>query len=200
MGKYIKRETSVPLDTFIKTIAQPIMQKVAAKQLKKNLGLVVSALCGGIKFFPIQTEYTGNTNPLQTLSSHLSHYKCQPNHLEPNYSNIEDLEILVYPNLNEQNNIPHFVIDRFVSLCDKYHVDHSIFTQRGGKIKLTKNLLKVAAYFASDKGLEPEKCIWGTIKPLSHIHIDLLEEEDIAQIIKNRVPGRKKGRPRIIIE
>lgn len=191
-GKYVKRR-AVPFDTFIDSVARPVMGQVASGHLKKNLGLVLSAVCGGIGFLPYQTEYTGETNPLQTLSSHLSHYRCQPNHVPPDKRPLEELEIRVFPMFNQD--VPPAVIERFIDLCNKYNIDHEIFTKKGGTIRVTKDLLRVVAYFASDKGLHPNESIWGSIKPLHHIPKYLLENEDIPQRIKNKVEGRKRGRP-----
>lgn len=199
-SKYIKRHTAIPLPAFIEIIAKPVMAKVAAGQIKKNLGLVLTTICGGIYFLPFQTEYTGETNPLQTLSSHLSHYKSQPSHLKPDNSPLESLILPVFPMFNAQHSVPQSVIDRFISLCVKYNINYKIFTTEGGEIAVTKDLLKTIAYFASDKGLSTQDCIWGTTKPISHITRQLLEESDIPQRIKNKIEGRKRGRPRKIIE
>jgi hypothetical protein len=109
---------------------------------------------------------------------------------------LETLEIVVFPMFSLENEIEQPVIDRLVNLCNKYHIDHTIFTETGGRIQVTRNLLQMAAYFASDVGLEPQDCIWGEIKPIKHIDHDLLEFEDVPQRIKNKVEGRKRGRPK----
>lgn len=195
MSNYTKRTTAVPMPIFIEKVAKPIMRKVAAKKIKKNIGLVLSAIAGGIHFLPCKDEYTGTTNPIQTLSSHLSHYKCQPNNLMPE-NDKEDSKIRVYPMVNKENLIPENIIKRFIELCKQYNIDYTIFTEKGGEIELDTEILKVIAYFASDKGLTKEKQIWGKIKPISHIPIELLEEKDIPMRKKNKIVGRKKGRPK----
>ena len=166
---YTKRSTPIPRPLFIENIAKPIMRKVAANQMKKNLGLALIAVCGGINFLPINDAYTGKTNPLQTLSSHLSHFKAQPNNLEPDNTPLEETLINVIPVINEKYNVPPKVIQRFIELCEQYNIDHNIFTTNGGNIKLSYDLLKVVSLFASDKGVNKENEIWGEIKPIIHI-------------------------------
>lgn len=197
-GHYVKRSTMIPMPKFVNLIARPIMRQVAAGHLKKNLGLAVAAVCGGVHFLPHQTYYSGTTNSLQTLSSHLSHYKCQPNHLEPDPRPIEEVEIPVFPMFNKENDVPDIIIKRLVDLCDKYNIDHNLFTKTGGMIRLTKNFLQVVAYFATDKGLDKEQHIWGTKKPLSHIPHHLLDPQDIPQRLIKKTNGEKRGRPRKI--
>jgi hypothetical protein len=203
---YIRREPAVGFDKFIDDIVRPIMEQVAAKNVKKNLGMTVSALCGCIDFLPIHEDYTGSTNPFQTFSSTLTRKLLQPAYdggsqtkaqkILPAEISLDNTIIPVYPQLTAERGVSQKMINRFINLCNKYNVDHTIFTETGGEIALTKNFLTVVSYWASDQGLQAEDHVWGAIKPMKYVPTKWLDEADIPTHIRNRVPGRKPGRPR----
>jgi len=202
---YIRREPAVPFDDFYDTIVLPTMQHVAAKNIKKNMAMTISALCGCIDFLPIHPDYTGTTNPFQTFSSSLTRKMLQPAYsgknptkaqsVKPATIALDQTTIPVHPQLTLERGVPKAIIDRFVQLCNKYHIDHRIFTQTGGSITLTKNFLMVVSYWASDQGLEADKKIWGSLKPMRYVPTRWLDDKDLPEYIKKKVNGRKPGRP-----
>jgi hypothetical protein len=194
---YIKRNTN--LENIKETIVIPVMQQVKNKNIKKNLGLTLISVAGAINFLPIHKDYTGKTNPIQTLSSHLSRLKLQPHHFNKTDTTLENTTIYTIPQLKTELEVPIQTINRFKHLCEKYGIDHHPFTTEAHIVELTKELLKVIAYFASDLGNEPENCIWGTIKPIIHIDHTLFDTEDLSYRIRNKVEGRKRGRPKKIM-
>ncbi len=176
--KYTRRKTAVPTKEYMETIIKPLMEQVAKKNIKKNIALSIAAVAGGINFLPYQLDYTGNSNPIQTLSSYVTLYKFQPKNMANNNENLEDISIPVFPMMNKKYNVPNKVIERFTNLCNKYNIDSTIFTTTGGEIKLTNNFIKTIVYFCSDKGLNKHDEIWGAIKPIKNVPIELLENED----------------------
>jgi hypothetical protein len=194
-SKYIDRKPAFPLQDFLNQIMKPLMQKVAAGQIKKNLAMTVGAICGNISMLPMQEFYTGKTHPFQTMSSHLSRYKCQPNDVGPDESPLEDTKIQVFPIMNSENEVPQRVVERFSKLCESEGIDPKIFTTTGGEIPLSQGFLRVVTYFGSDKGLDLVDSIWGGIKPLKHVSADLLLERDLPSRMK-KIEGRKRGRPK----
>jgi hypothetical protein len=192
---YIRRKTG-DMAALMQRTAAPIMRQVANGHIKKNLGLALIATCGAIDFLPFQSNYTGKTNPLQTLCSHLTAHKVQPANLVPDGKPIEETTIYVAPQFKEELGIPPQIIERLKTLCEKNNVDPTPFTDNGGMVALSMGMLRTIAYFASDTACEPQDCIWGTIKPIIHIEHNLLKEEDLPYRIRTRVEGRKKGRPK----
>lgn len=193
---HIKRKPVIPFNDFYETIVFPVMQHVAAKNIKKNMAMTVSALCGCINFLPIHDEYTGTTSPFQTFSSTLTRRMIQPAYkgqaptksqsIKPTTSSLENTVIPVYPQLTLEHGVPKRVIDRFVQLCRKYKVNHRLFTETGGEIALTENFLKVISYWASDQGLSEEDQIWGSIKPMRYVPSRWLDEKDLPAYAKKR--------------
>lgn len=175
--KYTRRKTAIPTKEFMEKIIKPLMEQVEKKRIKKNIALSIAAVTGGINFLPYQIDYTGKSNPIQTLSSYITTYKFQTKKTKDDNTKLEDISIPVFPMMNKDFNIPNKVIQRFVDLCNKYNIDSTIFTTKGGEIKLTNNFIKTIVYFCSDKGISKHEEIWGEIKPIKNIPIELLENE-----------------------
>lgn len=203
---YIRREPIIPFDQFVETIVTPLMEHVAAKNIKKNHGMTIAALCGCIDFLPIHQDYTGSTNPFQTFSSTLTRKLIQPAYdsenqskaqkISPSQKTLEETVIPVYPQLTAECGVPPKVINRFIQLCNKYNVNHSLFTETGGEISLSKNFLTVVSYWASDQGVDYENRIWNNIKPMKYVPLKWLDEADLPQYVKNKALQRKRGRPK----
>lgn len=204
---WTSRKIAIPIEEFMERVIEPIMSQVAAGNLKKNLGMVVAAMCARSTNFPYENYRSKcKTNPLQTLSADLTRYHKHPAYegkkanvaskIMPSQISLDQVVVPVYPTWNADYNIPSAVIQRLVALCNQYGIDHTLFTTTGGEITLSNNFLKVAAYFASDKGLDRESHIWGDMKPISHVPAEFLEEQDKPSYLrKPSVPG-KRGRPR----
>lgn len=203
---YVKRSPAIPNSLFIQQIVRPIMQQVAAKRIKKNLGMTIAALCGAIDLLPIHEKYQGKTNPFQTFSSNLTRYKEQPAYdgeqvteakqILPSKKELQEVTLPVYPLMNREHGVPQEVINRWVELCNLYGIDHTMFTETGGTIRLSDEFLRAVAYFATDKGLEENQHIWGKIKPMSYVPTKLLDPQDLPERLRNRIPGRRPGRPK----
>jgi hypothetical protein len=203
---WTKRQLPIPIEQFMETVVRPIMGQVAANKIKKNLGMVAGALAARCSVFPT-SEYRAacKTNPLQTFSADLNRFRMHPNYngTETGESQtvmpelniaLEDCEIPVYPTMSPEYGMTPVIIDRFVSLCEKHGIDHTMFTTTGGSIKLTPDYLRVCAYFASDKGLPQEQKLWGEMTVITHFPANLLDEQDKPQ--GKQPTGRKRGRPR----
>lgn len=159
---WTSRKAAVPVKEFMATIVEPIMGQVAAKHLKKNLGLVIAGVCGRIS----SLYHTTATPPLQTFSADVSRFNKQPAYhgetpegskqVCPSEFAAYEIQIPVHAQFNEQFNTPQNVIDCFVSLCTKHGIDSEMFTSSGGSINLSENFIELIREFAGN----PE--IWGT--------------------------------------
>lgn len=205
---WTKRQLPIPIEDFMSKVVQPIMQQVAANKLKKNLGMVIGALAARCSIFPSEDyRYNCRTNPLQTFSADLTRFHMHPKYdgegagvaqgVEPDFATpLEECEIPVYPTMTAEYGMTPAIIERFEALCAEYGIDSKMFTETGGSIKLTPAFLSVAAYFASDKGLNREQKLWGEMTVISHVPVDLLKEEDKPSYLRKPSTGRKRGRPR----
>jgi len=205
---WTKRQLPIPIEDFMMKVVKPIMQQVAANKLKKNLGMVVGALAARCSIFP-SADYRDNcqTNPLQTFSADLTRFHLHPNYdgkesgiaqgVLPDYDTpLAECEIPVYPTMTAEYGMTPAIIERFEALCSEYGVDSKMFTETGGSIKLSPNFLSVAAYFASDKGINREQKLWGQMTVISHVPTELLKEDDKPSYLrKPTATGRKRGRP-----
>ena len=208
---WTKRQLPIPINEFMETVVKPIMAQVAANKLKKNLGMVIGALAARCSVFP-SADYRCNcrTNPLQTFSADLTRFHMHPKYIdaegssitqgvEPDFATpLHECEIPVYPTMTAEYGMSPAIIQRFENLCSEYDIDSTMFTKTGGKIKIDKNFLTVAAYFASDRGLSRDQKLWGEMTVINHIPADLLKEEDKPSYLRIQKPstGRKRGRPR----
>lgn len=160
---WTRRKAAVSTQEFMDTIVTPIMGQVAAGHLKKNVGMIIAAICGRLSSLYITTT----TPPLQTLSSDITRFKKQPvyqnetvggsKQVVASQNTPEEVQIPVYAQFNEVFNAPLKMVDRFVALCQEHGINHEIFTTKGGTITLTTDFLTVVTKFASDKELWDEK-------------------------------------------
>ena len=157
--RYVKRSSTVDVEQFLNTIVRPILSHVVSKDMKKNLGFTVAALCGHINMLPIHADYAGKTNPFQTFSSVLSR---KPLHVDAAVTPMAETVIPVVAQMNAAHGVPQVLIDAFVERCNHHGVDHSIFTNNGGNIALTEPFLKAVIEWAACDA-------WGEIKPIKKV-------------------------------
>ncbi len=174
------------------------MGHVAAKHLKRNFGMVIAAVCGRASIFPYKASYSEScaTSPLQTFGSELHRYGLEPAYngnskgVPPTILALHETTLPVYPTWNGDFGVPAKVLDRFSVLARHYGIDEQPFFETGGSVALTRPFLQMVAYFSSDR------ILWGELRPLAYVPMDLREMQDLPARIQNKQLRRGVGRPR----
>jgi hypothetical protein len=199
---WTRRRIGLKRDKFQNEILEPLMSHVAARHMKRNFGLIIAAICGRSTMFPVQTNYKHycKTPTFQIFSAELTRMCLQPSYegiitktqtVMPTSIKLEDRIIPVYPTWNERYGIPRHIIAKLEECLKSNGVDSASFTHDGGEIQLTEPFLRAIAYFATDP------IIWGdTIRPMTHVPMNLRLKEDLPDYITKKQSGRSRGRPR----